>query len=185
MSSKNIIYKSLYFILKVIVVPVVITRQKIRNAKACKFFFNLIRYTIWKAKLKKIGEGSNIYSSVIINYPEQVSLGDRVHIAEFVHIWGGGKVNIGNDVLIAAHTIITSMTHDAHAALFSDTVITKPVVIESNVWIGSGSIILPGVCIGEGSIVGAGSVVTKNVPKRSVVVGVPAKVVRELGVDNK
>ncbi|WP_295902557.1 DapH/DapD/GlmU-related protein [uncultured Vibrio sp.] len=52
------------------------------------------------------------------------------------------------------------------------------VSIGNDVWIGHGAIILPGVNIGNGSIVGAGSVVTKDVPAYSIVVGNPAKVLR-------
>lgn len=180
MDINNIIYKYTAILLNIFFLPVVFLLQKIRQARACKIFCDLLRNAIWSAKLKRIGEKSNIYPSVIINYPDKVSIGSRVHIAEFVHIWGGGQVNIGDDVLIAAHTVITSMTHDVNSRLFSDKVITKPVEIESNVWIGSGSIILPGVRIGNHSIVGAGSVVTKDVPNGSVVIGVPAKVVRFL-----
>lgn len=180
MDINNIIYKSIQSFLNVSVVPVVFVLQRIRRARACKIFCDLLRNAVWKAKLKKIGEKANIYPYVIINFPEQVSIGSRAHIAEFVHIWGGGQVDIGDDVLIAAHTVITSMTHDVNSTLFSDKVITKPVVIESNVWIGSGSIIFPGVRIYKNSVVGAGSVVTKDVPESSVVLGVPAKVVRSL-----
>jgi Acetyltransferase (isoleucine patch superfamily) len=96
-------------------------------------------------------------------------------------MWGGGGITIGNDVMIAAHTIISSQTHDPNAPLFRETQIMKPVVIEDNVWIGSGAIILPGVHIGTGSVIGAGSVVTKDVPPGSVVVGGPSKVIRQLG----
>ena len=180
MDINNIIYKYIAILLNMVFLPIVSLMQKIRQSMACKIFCGLLRNAIWNAKLKRIGEKSNIYPSVIINYPEKVSIGRRVHIAEFVHIWGGGQVSIGDDVLIAAHTVITSMTHDVNSRLFSDKVITKPVEIQENVWIGSGSIILPGVRIGKNSIVGAGSVVTKDVPDRSVVIGVPAKVVRYL-----
>lgn len=58
--------------------------------------------------------------------------------------------------------------------------ISKPVIIEDNVWVGAGSIILPGVTIGKGSVIAAGSVVTRDVPKHTVVAGVPAKVVKQL-----
>nr|WP_231134366.1 DapH/DapD/GlmU-related protein [Motilibacter deserti] len=54
----------------------------------------------------------------------------------------------------------------------------RPVVIEDDVWIGANVVILPGRTISTGSIVGAGSVVTKDVPPRTVVAGNPAVVVK-------
>ena len=54
------------------------------------------------------------------------------------------------------------------------------VVIEDDVWIGSGAIIAPGVTIGKGSVIGAGSVVTKDVPQNVIAVGNPCKVLREI-----
>jgi Acetyltransferase (isoleucine patch superfamily) len=142
---------------------------------------NLWSQLVWKTQLGFLGEDSYIYSTIVIHCPERVSIGSRVSIAEFVHMWGGGGITIGNDVMIAAHTIISSQTHDPNAPLFRETQIMKPVVIEDNVWIGSGAIILPGVHIGTGSVIGAGSVVTKDVPPGSVVVGGPSKVIRQLG----
>jgi acetyltransferase-like isoleucine patch superfamily enzyme len=53
--------------------------------------------------------------------------------------------------------------------------VTKPVIIENNVWIGSAAIILPGVHIGSGAVIGAGAVVTRDVPARTVVIGIPAR----------
>jgi acetyltransferase-like isoleucine patch superfamily enzyme len=57
---------------------------------------------------------------------------------------------------------------------------TKPVIIEDDVWIGMGAVILKGVRIGKGSVVAAGSVVTKSVPPNSIVAGNPAVIVKEL-----
>lgn len=54
----------------------------------------------------------------------------------------------------------------------------KPVVIGADVWIGSRAIIMGGIEIGHGAVVGAGAVVTKNVPPFSVVVGIPAKIIK-------
>jgi len=59
-------------------------------------------------------------------------------------------------------------------------VVSSPIVIERNAWIGAGAIILPGITIGENSIVGAGAVVTKDVPPNTVVVGNPAKIIRTI-----
>lgn len=57
---------------------------------------------------------------------------------------------------------------------------SRPIVIGDDCWIGGSAILLPGITIGSGSTVGAGSVVTKDVPPRSVVVGNPARVVRTI-----
>lgn len=56
----------------------------------------------------------------------------------------------------------------------------KPIAIGDKVWIGGGSILLPGVTIGEGTTIGAGSVVTKPIPPRVVAAGNPCCVIREL-----
>jgi maltose O-acetyltransferase len=57
---------------------------------------------------------------------------------------------------------------------------SKPIIVEDNVWIGARVIIMAGVTVGADSCIGAGAVVTSDVPKRTLVAGVPAKVIREL-----
>lgn len=141
------------------------------------FTFHL-RNAHWKSKLSSFGKNSMIYPSVIIHGPKNVTIGDRSSIAEFSHIWGQEGVSIGNDVLIASHVVITTLSHDSDAAVFRESIVRARVRIEDNVWIGAGSIILPGITIGSGSIVGAGSVVTKSVPKNTMVAGVPARNLR-------
>lgn len=73
---------------------------------------------------------------------------------------GGGGIKVGNDVLIASHAVITSLTHDRTAGCFRETLLRTPVIICDNVWFGAGAIILPGGTLGSGSIVAAGAVVT-------------------------
>lgn len=141
----------------------------------------VVRHARWKAKLASLGKGTVIHPSVIIHGAERVHVGARCSIAEFVHIWGRGGITIGDDVLVASHTAITSFTHDKHATRYRDSVAQMPVVIGDNVWIGAGTIVLPGVSIGRGAIVGAGTVVTRNVPEGVVVVGVPARAIDQSG----
>ena len=140
----------------------------------------VFREARWKARLAALGEGTIIYPWVTIHNPDRVRIGARCSIAEFVHVWGGGGISIGNGVLIASHGVITSLTHDKNAACFRETTLRAPVVIGDNVWIGAGAIILPGVTVGSGSIVAAGAVVTRDVPANAVVAGVPARLVIEV-----
>jgi maltose O-acetyltransferase len=58
--------------------------------------------------------------------------------------------------------------------------VAKPIVIEDNVWLGGGAILLPGVRIGRNAVVGAGAVVPRSVPANTVVAGNPARVIREI-----
>lgn len=58
--------------------------------------------------------------------------------------------------------------------------LARPIVVEDDVWIGGGAIVLPGVRIGRGTTIGAGSVVTRDVPAGVLAVGNPCRVVKEL-----
>ncbi len=63
--------------------------------------------------------------------------------------------------------------------------VAKPIVIEDNVWIGGGAILLPGVTIGRNAVIGAGAVVPKDVAADTVVAGNPARVVREIDQNHR
>ncbi len=82
---------------------------------------------------------------------------------------------MGDDVLIASHSVITSLTHDPKAPIFRESSVQAPVVIGDDVWIGSGAISLRGVTVGPGSIIGRGAVVTRDVAAGAVVVGARAR----------
>ncbi|WP_306438727.1 acyltransferase [Rhodococcus sp. 05-2254-6] len=135
-------------------------------------------------RLRSIGTGSSVSQTAKIYNKSYVSIGSNTSLNDYVHIWGGGIVEIGDDSLIAAHVVITSETHDIDALgkglLYRQTRQTSPVRIGNNVWIGSGAIVLPGVTIGDNSVVAAGAVVTKNIEANSLAVGVPARTVRSL-----
>lgn len=137
-----------------------------------------MRRAYWSSRLASLGSDTRIGAYVVMHQPQNVRIGKNCSIAEFVHIWGGGGVTIGDSVLVASHVAITSMTHDTCADVFAETLIKRPVTIADNVWIGAGAKILPGVNLGTGSIVAAGAVVTKDVAPCTIVAGVPAKVLR-------
>src|SRR5206468_2579984 len=118
--------------------------------------------------------------------PELV-IGDNVIINTDCHIGCINKVHIGNNVLFASRVYVSDHSHgniETEALRLPPAIrplVSKgPVIVKDNVWIGEGVCILPNVTIGENAIIGANSVVTKDVPANSVVVGIPARVIKQL-----
>lgn len=112
-----------------------------------------------------------------------IRIGRDCLIGEYSVIRGQGGVTIGDRVYTSPHTQIIAVNHvfDDPARPFSVQGITaQGIVIEDDVWIGSGTVITDGVRIGKGAVVAAGSVVTTDVPPHVVVGGVPAKVLRTI-----
>ena len=104
-----------------------------------------------------------------------IKIGNRSYIGDRTEIHAGSLVEIGNGCNISWNCTI--LDRDYHK-LCSDEEIIKPVKICDNVWIGCNSTILKGVTIGEGAVVAAGSVVTKDVPPKTLVGGNPAKIIK-------
>lgn len=110
--------------------------------------------------------------------PWSVEISDHCVINQAVIIDArGGSVQIGANTDIGAHTHIWTLEHDPNDPAHG----TKggAVVIEDHVWIATRVTILPGVTVGRGAVVACGSVVTKDVPGKAIVAGVPAKVIGE------
>lgn len=129
--------------------------------------------------------GKQVDDSVVVFPPFQADFGKNITLGKRVFINSGcrfqdqGGVTIGDDCLIGHNTVLATLNHNLDPARRSD-LIPAPIVIGRNVWIGANATILAGVTIGENSVVAAGSIVTKDVPANTVVVGAPARVVRTL-----
>ena len=95
-------------------------------------------------------------------------------------------IRIGDRVAISPGVIIISASAPNNSLLKDNYYVkknlikTENVIIKNDVWVGAGSIILPAITIGKESIIGAGAVVTKDVPERSIVAGIPAKIIRRI-----
>lgn len=137
--------------------------------------WNKVHTEFLVSHLKSCGEELFLQFPASISQAEQVSIGSNVSIAAYVHLWGGGGIEIGNRVMIASHVAITSLSHDYTETPMNQTLKKSKVIIEDDVWIGAHSVVLPGVTVGEGAVVGAGSVVTRDVEPFSIVLGCPAK----------
>ncbi len=105
-----------------------------------------------------------------------IIIGDNTAIGDRTEIHAGSRVEIGSGCNIAWDVCI--MDRDYHK-FNSEEETVKPVRICDNVWIGCNSIVLKGVTIGEGAVIAAGSVVTRDVPPKTLAAGNPAKVIKE------
>jgi lipopolysaccharide O-acetyltransferase len=115
-------------------------------------------------------------------------IGNNVQINDYVHIGALQHVEIGNNVLIASRVFISDHDHGNYNSADgtsnpiippnSRPLVSKPVVIGNNVWVGEQVCILSGITIGDGSVIGAGTVVTRDVPPNCIVVGNPSRIVR-------
>ncbi|RXM42304.1 DapH/DapD/GlmU-related protein [Flavobacterium sp. YO12] len=120
-------------------------------------------------------------------FSPEIIIGNNVSIQKDCHIGAINRIVIGNNVLLASKVYISD---HSHGEINKNSILLPPsrrklfskgsVIIEDNVWIGEGVVVLPGVTIGENTIVGANAVVTKSILKNSVVGGNPARVIREL-----
>ena len=127
-----------------------------------------------------LGDRVSLLESTLISANRgHVTIGDNSWLGPNSVIYGNGGVDIGEDVLIASHCVINTVSHNFNRLdipMNEQEINCEPVVIENDVWIGTGTTILQGVRIGHGSIIGAGAVVTRSIPPFSIALGVPARV---------
>jgi acetyltransferase-like isoleucine patch superfamily enzyme len=140
--------------------------RKFGKYLAKSFPYNSIR--VWGLKLSGFKVGQKVYigfdlivASLVSENTCDLTIKDRVAI--------GPRV-----------TFILSSDANWSNLMNSIKPIKGSIILEDDCWIGAGAIIMPNITIGASSIVGAGAVVTKNVPPNSVVVGIPAKVIKYL-----
>ncbi len=122
----------------------------------------------WRAifhRMRGVKIGQNVYVGYDVIF-------DRIHPSA---ITIEDYAEIGDRTIISAHTRGSMAMRDAYSRK------VDPVIVEYGAWIAPSCIILPGVRIGKLAVVGTGAVVTKDVPPRTVVAGVPARVIKHLG----
>lgn len=117
-------------------------------------------------------------------------IGRNCKINDRVHISAHESVIIGDNVLMASNIFISDNSHGSYGvdpsrpciAPDDREIVTKPVCIGDNVWIGEGAAVMPGVTVGSGVIIGANAVVTHDVPDNTIVVGAPARPIKQFVV---
>jgi len=126
---------------------------------------------------KPVDETVTVFPPFYADFGKNITLGKRIFINAGCKFQDQGGVSIGDDCLIGHNTVLATLNHDLDPAKRAD-LHPAPIVIGRNVWIGANVTILPGVTIGDNAVIAAASVVTKDVPDSTIVVGSPARVVR-------
>lgn len=113
----------------------------------------------------------------------KLTIGDNVLMGRNTTILCANEVTIGDNTMFASYCFVSDENHGIDLSTGvryeCQSIELSSVHIGNNCWIGEKAIILPGVSIGDNSIIGAGSVVTKSIPKDSIAVGNPAKVIKK------
>jgi maltose O-acetyltransferase len=139
------------------------------------------RQTILQQLVGHIGQDSIIEPPFFCAYGNNIYIGEHVFLNVLCTILDCNEVHIGHNVMIGPSVQIYTAAHHLQADLrIQGWEVAKPIVIEDNVWLGGGAILLPGVSIGRNAVVGAGAVVSRSVPADTVVAGNPARVIREI-----
>ena len=142
------------------------------------------REALIRELLGSVGARPRILAEFHCDNGKLISVGDDFLVNYNVTILDRAPVIIGDSVLIAPGTVITTVNHALSPKKRRENICTaKPVTIGSNVWIGANCTILPGVTIGNDAVIAAGAVVNRDVPPRAVVGGVPARVLKTVGDD--
>ena len=139
------------------------------------------RNEIMQKLFKSVGQNVWIEPDFRCEFGKNISIGDDVYINFGCVILDCGPVTIGNQVLIGPNVGIYDASHALDAQERMDgALIPGKIRIGNRVWIGGGTIILPGVTIGDDTVIGAGSIVTHDIPSGVVAVGNPCRVLRKL-----
>ena len=166
------------------------------------------RRALLRAKGAKIGRRTNV-PRIKVTWPHQMIIGDACVLQEdiffnFDHYWVPGpsiiignrvfigrgvefnirdRVEVGDDTMIASGVKIIDHDHGTgiDKPMRIQGMISAPISISQDVWIGANAIILKGVHLGRGCVVAAGAVVTKSIPEMEIWGGVPSKKIGERG----
>ncbi len=136
-----------------------------------------------------IGREARLHHGALIDALRgRVVIGDNFSLNPYSIVYGLGDVTIGDDVRVAAHVVVVAFDHnveDRARPIRMQGVTKKPVVIESDVWIGAGARILGGSHVRRGCVVGANAVLKGDTEPYGIYVGNPARLLRFRGASSR
>lgn len=136
-----------------------------------------IREIMGRLTGKKIDDSFRLFPPFYTDFGKNITIGKDVFINSGCHFQDQGGIEVWDGALIGHNVVLATINHDL-APSRNRKNHYAPIKIGSHVWIGSNATVLPGVTVGDWAVIAAGAVVTKDVPARTVVGGVPAKILK-------
>lgn len=133
-----------------------------------------------KGLLRSVGDRFFVEPTFEFSYGVNITIGNHFYANHGVTICDEGLVKIGNDCKFGPKVGLYTPKHPLDPTVRrTEAERTAPITIGNDVWVGGSAIILPGVTLGNNVVVGAGAVVTHSFPDNVVIVGNPARVLKE------
>lgn len=140
------------------------------------------RAALLKELFAEVGEGCYVEPPLHANWGCNTHFGHHVYANFNLTLVDDTDIFVGDYVMFGPNVTVATAGHPVDPELRRQIAqFNIPVHIGNNVWIGAGSVLLPGVSIGDNTVIGAGSIVTKDIPANVVAVGNPCRVLREIG----
>jgi maltose O-acetyltransferase len=152
------------------------------------FRFCRLRTALLRTAGVRIGAGAVIMGPLDLtgfgSVPQLLRFGALTYVSGPLHVDLGAEVRVGNGVRLGPDVTLLTVDHEIGPSGYRcGRLVSAPIRIGNGAWVGPRAIVLPGVFIGHGAVVAAGAVVTRDVAPNTLVAGVPARIVRELGGD--
>lgn len=144
------------------------------------------RRALLRELLGDVGEGVVVKPPFRCDYGSMIAIGERTFVNYGCVMLDVAPIRIGSACQLATNVQLLTATHpiDPEPRRLGWEY-AEPITIGDNVWLGGGAIVCPGVAIADDTVVGAGAVVTRDLPGGVVAVGSPARVLREIGDEDR